>query len=44
VSPLVLIDDDHGIVQAGRDTFVGSWRGILWSGEKLYVGGALAAP
>ncbi len=44
VPPPQLIDDEHGIGKTVRDTFAGSWKGILWSFEKLFVGLALAGP
>jgi hypothetical protein len=44
VSPPPLIDEDHGIGALVRETFAGSWRGILWSIEKLFVGISLAGP
>jgi glycine cleavage system regulatory protein len=43
-SPPPLIDENHGIGAAVRETFAGSWRGILWSIEKLFVGISLAGP
>jgi hypothetical protein len=44
VSPPQLIDDEHGIGKTVRDTFTGSWKGILWSVERLFVGLSLAGP
>jgi hypothetical protein len=44
VSPAPLIDDEHGIGRTLRDTFAGSWKGVLWSVEKLFVGLSLAGP
>ena len=44
VSPPPLIDDDHGIGKTVRDTFAGSWKSVLWSVEKLFVGLSLAGP
>jgi hypothetical protein len=43
-SPPVLIGEEHGIVRTIRETFAGSWAGLLWSIEKLFVGVSLAGP
>lgn len=42
--PPELIGEEHGIGKTIRDTFAGSWKGILWSVEKLFVGLSLAGP
>ena len=44
VSPPQLIDEEHGIGKTVRDTFAGSWKSVLWSVEKLFVGVSLAGP
>jgi uncharacterized protein DUF4349 len=44
VSPPELIGEDQGIGKKIRDTFAGSWAGVLWSIEKLFVGLSLAGP
>jgi glycine cleavage system regulatory protein len=44
VSPPQLIGEDHGLLKTIRDTFANSWRGLLWSIEKLFVGISLAGP
>jgi hypothetical protein len=44
VPPPQLIDDEHGLGKTVRDTFASSWKGILWSIEKLFVGVSLASP
>ncbi|HVR84023.1 MAG TPA: DUF4349 domain-containing protein, partial [Planctomycetota bacterium] len=44
VSPPQLIDEEHGITRTVRDTFASSWKGILWSLEKLVVGISVAGP
>ncbi|HXX92268.1 MAG TPA: DUF4349 domain-containing protein, partial [Planctomycetota bacterium] len=44
VSPPQLIDEEHGFGRTIRDTFAGSWKGVLWSIEKLFVGASLAGP
>ncbi len=43
-SPPVLIGEEQGILRTVRDTLAGSWAGILWSVEKLFVGLSLAGP
>ncbi|HLF95454.1 MAG TPA: DUF4349 domain-containing protein, partial [Planctomycetota bacterium] len=44
VSPPELIGEEHGIAKTVKDTFAGSWKGVLWSLEKLFVGLSLAGP
>jgi hypothetical protein len=44
VSPPELIGEEHGIVKTIKETFAGSWKAILWSIEKLFVGLSLAGP
>ena len=44
VSPPQIIGEEHGILRTIRDTFANSWKGLLWSIEKLFVGISLAGP
>ncbi len=43
-TPPALIGEEHGIARTVRETFAGSWAGLLWSVEKLFVGISLAGP
>jgi glycine cleavage system regulatory protein len=43
-SPPQLIGEENGLLKTIRDTFAGSWAGLLWSVEKLFVGISLAGP
>ena len=44
VSPLPVIDEEHGLGKAVRDTFAGSVAGLFWSIEMLFVGISFAGP
>jgi len=44
VSPPQFIGEEHGLLKTIRDTFANSWKGLLWSIEKLFVGVSLAGP
>jgi glycine cleavage system regulatory protein len=44
VSPPQIIGEEHGLLRTIRDTFANSWKGLLWSVEKLFVGVSLAGP
>ena len=44
VTPPKRLTEEHGIAKVVQDTLAGSWKGLLWSVEKLFVGIALAGP
>ena len=44
VSPPQIIGEEHGLIRTIRETFANSWKGLLWSIEKLFVGISLAGP